>query len=129
MDAWTSDELEAIGTSEELRIASLQADGSLSRSTIIWVVRLGDDLYVRSYLGRGSNWFRRVQARHEGHIQAGGIDKDVTLVEVADASINDELDAQYRAKYSHHSQSVVESVMTPDARSASIKLVPRRSAA
>ena len=122
--AWTHDELEAIGAAEELDIASLQSDGRLSRSTTIWVVRLGDDLYVRSYLGRGSNWFRRTQATHEGHIRAGGIEKDVTLVEVDDPAINDAIDSLYREKYRRYSKSVVDSVMTSEARSATIRLMP-----
>ena len=45
----------------------------------IWVVRHGDDLYVRSRRGRTSTWFRGVQDRHEGHISADGVDKDVRL--------------------------------------------------
>jgi len=129
MSAWTQEELEAIGAAEELDIASLQSDGSLSRSTTIWVVRLGDDLYVRSYLGRGSHWFRRTQARHEGHIQTGGVDKDVILIEVDDPAINDQLDSVYRDKYRRYSKPVVDSVMTPEARSATIQLVPQAEAA
>jgi len=129
MSAWTREELEAIGAAEELDIASLRSDGSLSRSTTIWVVRLGDDLYVRSYLGRGSHWFQRTQARHEGHIQAGGIEKDVALVEVDDPTINDQLDGLYREKYRRYSKPVVDSVMTPEARSATIRLVPQEDAA
>lgn len=125
MTTWTNDELDEIGGAEELTIASVLADGTLSEPTIIWVVRLGDDLYVRSYLGRGSKWFRRVQARHEGHIRAGGVEAQVAFVEEPDPPINDQIDALYRAKYSHHSKSVVDSVMTPEARSATIKLVPR----
>ena len=96
MTAWTSDELNKIGTAEELRIASLRADGTLRKPVIIWVVRLGDDLYVRSVNGRTSAWFRGVQTRHEGHIQAGGVEKDVTFVEEADPEINDQIDAAYQ---------------------------------
>ena len=69
MTAWTSDELNKIGKAEELQIASLRADGTLRKPVIIWVVRLGDDLYVRSVNGRTSGWFRGVQTRHEGHIR------------------------------------------------------------
>jgi len=47
---------------------------------IIWVVRDGDELYVRSANGRDSAWFRGVQVRHEGRIWAGGVEKDVTFV-------------------------------------------------
>ena len=39
-------------TAEELEIAASRPDGSLHRFTTIWVVRVGDDLYVRSYRGR-----------------------------------------------------------------------------
>ena len=48
MTAWTSEELNKIGKAEELQIASLRKDGSLRSMRIIWVVRVGDDLYVRS---------------------------------------------------------------------------------
>ncbi|MFN2107909.1 MAG: DUF2255 family protein [Candidatus Promineifilaceae bacterium] len=37
-----------MGNAEELRIASLRSDGTLRKPVIIWVVRVGDDLYVRS---------------------------------------------------------------------------------
>ena len=95
MTAWTSDELNKIGTAEELQIASLRGDGTLRKPVTIWVVRHGDDLYVRSVNGRSAAWFRGTQVRHEGHIQAGGVDKDVTFVE-ADPDINDQIDAAYR---------------------------------
>ena len=89
----------------------------------IWVVRHGDDLYVRSVNGRESSWFRGAQERHEAHVEAGGADKDVLLVETDD--VNDELDAAYRAKYRRYAESIVGSIVTPQARAATLKLVPR----
>ncbi len=125
MTTWTSDELTRIGKAGELRIESLRRDGTLRNPVTIWVVRLGDDLYVRSVNGRTSAWFRNVQARHEGHIRAGGVDKDVTFVEAdGDAGLNDEIDAVYRAKYGYPS-SAVSHITSPAARAATIKLVPR----
>jgi hypothetical protein len=56
----------------------------------IWVVRVDDDLYVRSWKGRAGRWFRAIQVRHEGHVQAGAVDKDVTFVAEAADDINDE---------------------------------------
>jgi len=73
MTTWTSDELNRIGKAEELQIASLRRDGTLRKPVIIWVVRLGDDIYVRSVYGHGSAWFRGVQTSHEGQIRAGGL--------------------------------------------------------
>jgi len=127
MTAWTGNELNKIGAAEELQIASLRQDGTLRKWVTIWVVRLGDDLYVRSVNGRESAWFRGVQARHEGRIRAGGVEKDVTFVEEPDSAINDPVDAAYRAKYHHYAASIVGSIVTPKARSAMVKLVPRQT--
>jgi len=125
MTTWTSDELTKIGTAEELQIASLRRDGTLRKPVTIWVIRLGDDLYVRSVNGRTSAWFRGAQARHEGRIQAGGVDKDVTFVEEAGPDINDQIDAAYRTKYRRYAASIISHIVSPEARSATIKLVPR----
>jgi hypothetical protein len=124
MTAWTSDELTKIGTAEELEIASLRADGTLGKPVTIWVVRVGDDLYVRSVNGRTSAWFRGTQVRHAGHIQAGGVDKDVAFVEETNPGINGQIDAAYRTKYRRYPQDVAPMV-TPEVRAATIKLVPR----
>jgi hypothetical protein len=55
MSPWTNDELKKIGNAEELLIASLRTDGTLRKPRIIWVVRVDDDLYVRSVNGRTSD--------------------------------------------------------------------------
>src|SRR5947209_4918769 len=99
MATWSNDELDRIGRADELHIASLRSDGSLRTPVTIWVVRHGDDLYVRSYKGQGGAWFRAAQTRHAGQIRAGGVEKDVTFVEEPDPGINDQIDAAYRAKY------------------------------
>ena len=126
MTAWTSEELNKIGKAEELRITSLRGDGTLRKPVIIWVVHLGDDLYVRSVNGRTSGWFRGTQVRHEGRIQAGGVDKDVSFVEETDPDINKQVDAAYLTKYRRYPQWVAPMVV-PEARAATIKLVPRRT--
>ena len=124
MASWTSDELNKIGKTEELEIASLRRDGTLRNPVTIWVVRIGDDLYVRAVNGREGAWFRGTQVLHEGHIQAGGVDKDVTF-EDADPGIYVQVDAAYRAKYHHYAANVVNSVLTPKSRASTIRLVPR----
>ena len=123
MTAWTSDELSTIGAAEELQIASVRRDGTLRNPVTIWVVRHGDDLYVRSVNGRTAAWFRGAQDRHEAHIRAGGVDKDVLLVETVD--INDEVDDAYRTKYRQYAASIIDAINSADARAATLKLVPR----
>ena len=121
--AWTSDELSTIGAAEELQIAPLRQDGSLRKPVTIWVVRQGDDLFVRSMNGPTAAWFSGAQVRHEAHIHAGSVDKDVLLVETNDR--NDTIDTAYRTKYRRYAANIVNSDLTPQARAATLKLVPR----
>ena len=123
MTSWTKDEITKIGAEEELQIASRRRDGTLRKPVIIWVVRYGDDLYVRSVNGRTASWFRGTQVRHGGRIQAGGVDKDVTFVD-ASPDLNDQIDAVYRSKYRRYAASIINSIVSPTARSATIKLIP-----
>jgi len=126
MTEWTRDELNKIGTAEELEIASLRRDGTLRKPTTIWVVRVGDDLYVRSAYGPTSAWFRGVQVRHEGRIRAGGVEKDVSFGDAgAEPNLNDQIDTAYRTKYRRYEETYVKPVVSPEVRSTTIKLVPR----
>jgi len=106
MTGWASDELTAIEAADELEISSLRRDGTLRSPTTIWVVRLGDDLYVRSVNGRTAAWFRGTQVRHEGRISAGGVEKDVSFVD-ADDDIDDRIDDAYRTKYRRYAAGIV----------------------
>jgi hypothetical protein len=125
MSIWRSEELKKIGNAEELEIASMRSDGTLRKPVTIWVVRVVDDLFVRPVNGGTSAWFRGTQTRHEGHMQAAGVEKDVTFMEETDPDINTKIDAAYRSKYHRYPTSYVDSVLTEAARSATIKLVAR----
>jgi len=124
MTEWTSDEFTRIGSAEELQIASRRRDGTLRKPVTIWVVRDGDSLYVRSVKGPSGAWFRGTKERHEGWIRAGSVEKDVTFVD-ADHDIDDQVDAAYRAKYRRYAGNILNSVLTLQARSTTIKLAPR----
>ena len=124
MTRWVSDQLDKVGRAEEVQIASVGSDGTLRTPVTVWVVRHGEDLYVRSVKGRSGHWFRGVQERHEGRIRAGHVQQDLTFVD-ADHGIDDEIDAAYRAKYRRYTGSILNSVLTPEARSTTTKLVPR----
>ena len=124
MTGWTAEELTGIGGAEEVQIASLRRDGTLRKTVTVWVVPYDNSLYVRSVNGRTASWFRGVQERHQGRIRAGGDEKDVSFVD-ADHNINEQIDAAYRTKYRRYAGRILNSVLTPGARSTTMKLVPR----
>lgn len=122
MSGWTTDELDRIGAAEELEIAARRSDGTLRGPVPIWVVRFADELYVRSWRGRDGGWFRTAHASKGGHISAGGIDRDVALLDAAD-DVNDAVDEAYREKYGRYT-SHVPPMLAPPARATTLKLVP-----
>ncbi|WP_371666895.1 DUF2255 family protein [Streptomyces sp. NBC_00289] len=123
MTTWTSDELNRIAGADELEIAPLRRDGTLRGPVPIWVVRDGDDVYVRSFRGTDGAWWRSARTSREGHIRSGGVDKDVTFEEVADAESNDRIDTAYRTKYGRFGGAYVDPMVA--ARSTTLRLVPQ----
>ncbi|AEM84055.1 DUF2255 family protein [Streptomyces violaceusniger] len=98
-------------------------DGSLRDPVIMWVVRYGDDIYVRSVKGRSGPWFRGTRSRSQGRIRAGGVHKDVSFQD-ADPNEWAGVDAAYRAKYGAYT-GIVDRVLTEQARESTIRLAPR----
>jgi hypothetical protein len=123
MTAWkNTGDFEGFANAEEITIATRKQDGTLRTPRIIWVVRIGDDLYARSVNGRDAAWFRGVQSRHEGEIRTGNLSQDVSLVEVND--LNDEIDAAYWDKYRQY-PTIDPSIVRAEAQAATLRVDPR----
>jgi hypothetical protein len=95
MAAWTRDQLDRIASADELDVVSLGRDGMLGDSRTIWVVRVG------------------------------GVEKDVTFVQVDDDDLADRIDDEYRSKYERYAANIVGHTVTAEARSSTLKLAPR----
>ena len=122
--AWSRAELDTIGGAEEIEVAPRRSDGSLRDPVTIWVVRAGDSLYVRSAVkGRNAAWYRTVKETHEGRLSGGSVARDVGFV-AADPALNDEVDAAYRSKYRRYAGRILNSCLTPSARSTTLRIVP-----
>jgi hypothetical protein len=119
--AWRGDQLTQISGSEELRITTTRPDGTQRRWTPIWVVRVDDGLYIRSAAGGTSAWYRHATQHNRARIKAGGIEADVTLQPIADAAINTQVSAAYRAKYGNQG-SWLAMFLKPPATEATLRL-------
>lgn len=126
MNDWTDEELSRIGGAEELQLASVRSDGTLRPYVTMWVVRAGDDLYVRSAYGPDNPWFRRARASGIGRIRAGGLERDVTFAEAA-PDVHADIDAAYHTKYDRYGPRIVGTVVGPEVEAVTIRLVPRSS--
>lgn len=125
MTTWSPDQLNRIGTAGELRIAGARTDGTLRRPVIIWGVRVGDDVYVRSVNGTSASWYRGTRPRHEGWISSGGVEQDVGFEDIDPSEpVQEQIDTAYRNKYGAGS-SAVAAIISTTARAATMKVVPR----
>jgi hypothetical protein len=122
MTNWTDDQLDRIGGAAEVAIAPRRPDGSLGTTTIIWVVRQGTGIYVRSWRGPRGQWFTAAKRTGEGHIRAGAVDRDVTF-EPAEGVDRGAIDRAYRAKYGR--SSYVDAMVTDTAAAATLRIIPR----
>ncbi len=123
MTLWTSDELTKIGAAEELQLASVRADGILRPYVTVWVVRAGDDLYIRSAYGPTNPWYRRAKASGSGRIRAGGLERDVSFADAA-SDVHVAIDAAYHTKYDRYGPRIVGSVVGPEVKAVTIRLLP-----
>jgi len=123
MSTWTEDDLRRVGGAEELKVASFRRDGTLRPYTTIWVVRSGDDIYVRSAHGPDNGWFRRAKASRRGRIKAGGVERDVAFTDAA-PDARSAIDAAYHAKYDRYGPRIVNTVVGDQVIETTFRLVP-----
>lgn len=123
--SWDTTELERVGRATELELAARRADDTLSRYTVMWVVRVGSDLYVRSAYGPDSTWYRRALRSGRARIRAGGVERDVVFDHLApDDHVHGEIDAAFHAKYDRYGRQIVATVVGSDAAAVTLRLDP-----
>lgn len=127
MTTWTDEDLNRIGDAQELQLSSARPDGSLRPYVTMWVVRSGEDLYVRSAHGPANPWYRRARASGVGRIRAGGVERDVTFAEAAPTA-HAAIDDAYHAKYDRYGPRIVGSVVGPQVEAVTVRLLPRGAA-
>jgi len=123
MNDWTTDELDKVGSADELEVAPLRPDGSQRAYVPVWVVRVGDNLYVRSYRGREGAWYRSAVDQREGRIRAGGVERAVAFE--PDGADQEAVDEAYRAKYARYGDTYLDPMLRPGATETTLRLAAR----
>lgn len=99
---WKPETLDALGEAIEVDVTPTDRDGTRRASRTIWSIRVGDELYVRSWKGRGAVWFQDALATGRGElaVTGGGASQLVTFDEVdAAAPVQRQISATFLTKY------------------------------
>jgi hypothetical protein len=122
--AWLPSTFAEIDRAEELILVIGRAGGDAKRVPV-WVVTVDADVYVRSYTGVTSLWFRRVQADPLQAIRLAGGELPVVFENVDRRDkINKSISAAFTRKYAKFDYA---SAMTdPAAVEATLRVRPSR---
>ena len=120
---WSAEQLDLIGQSAELDIASRRVGGTLRSPVPIWVVGVEGAVYVRTWYRRTTGWFGHVIEVPRAHIHVPGLDADVIVTDLGDgpSGLRASVDAAYRSKYGAGHRSMV----TDDAAATTLRLDPQ----
>jgi hypothetical protein len=122
--SWSGNQLSKIGEADELQVSSVRPDGGLRPYVTIWVVRLGDDLYIRSGYGPENGWYRRARTSRAGRVRADGVTQDVAF-EDADPALRERIDEAYHEKYDKYGPAIVGEVVGEKLAGVTFRLLPR----
>ena len=81
---WSREQVERIGKAGELQIATKRADGTLRRWVPIWVVCVGEQVFVRTWYRRDTGWFGHVLDSRRARIRVPGLEADVDVEDVGE---------------------------------------------
>jgi hypothetical protein len=120
-DRWDPDVLDLMARRREVTIETARASGE-PRRTVIWVVVVGADPYVRSVRGPRGAWFRELTRRGAGVLRVGGRSVSILAEAATDAATVEAVGAALVAKYGTGASTV--SMLQPDTLPTTIRLLP-----
>lgn len=96
-EQWANEQLDGLSRAGEIEVTPLRKDGTAGRSTTIWLVRVGDDLLIRSYRGLKGGWYRAATRTGRGRVNIGATGYDVVFEPAPDVD-HAAVDGAYRAE-------------------------------
>ena len=95
-----------------------------ARARPAWGLRSASAWIGSSSSALENGWFVHALASGEGHIRAGGVERDVAF-ERPDSTVDAGVEEAYHAKYDRHGPRIVGTVVGPEAARTTLRLAPR----
>ncbi len=122
MNVWQTDTARELAAPQEVELATRRRDGSLRTPRTIWIVAVGNQVFIRSTNGRGAAWFTAAVSTGSGQLTAGATTVDIGFIETSEADLP-AVDRAYREKYGAYA-SIVDHLVEPGPRAATLEVVP-----
>jgi DNA ligase D-like protein (predicted 3'-phosphoesterase) len=118
--------LNLLHETEEVYIETRRDPGSPEQRTIIWVVVVGGEVFVRSVHGEKGRWYQRFSAHPEGALIAGDARIPVQAAPATGGETVDVVSAAFRSKYERAWPGPTAGMVRPEALPTTLKLSPAR---
>lgn len=116
--------LSTLETIEEIELETTTPDGGRTHRTIIWVVTVGDQVFVRSVNGSAARWYREARQTPDLILHAGDESIPVTAVLAADPGSVQRVSDAFKAKYARRSAASTASMLQPHTLETTMRLEP-----
>jgi hypothetical protein len=116
--------LNLLDETEEVYIETRGDADSREHRTIIWVVVVGSEVFVRSVHGREGRWYQRISAHPEGALLVEDARVSVSAAPATDDETVDAVSAAFRSKYEQAWPGPTAGIVRPETLPTTLKLSP-----
>ena len=122
--SFEAETLRFLGDNREVKIETRRDAGSPEHRTIIWVVVVEGEVFVRSVRGPRGRWYREISSNPEGALHVGERRIPVRAVPATDETTVDAVSEAYRSKYEESLPGPTAAMVRPDVLPTTLKLSP-----
>ena len=119
--SFATDDLQRLAAAEEIEIET-QAPDNPARRTVIWVVVDDGEVFVRTYRGADSRWFKDIAANPAVAIHVDGKRLPATAIPATDPDAIERTSTGFLRKYGDDPAS--KSMVTPEVIDTTLRLEP-----
>ena len=116
--------LQLLDDTREVRIETRRDEDAPAHRTIIWVVAVDGDVFVRSVRGEKGRWYREVSANPSAALHVSDRRIPVRAVPVTDEPTVGAVSEAYRSKYGRISPGSTRAMLRPETLPTTLRLEP-----
>ncbi len=123
-DSFDNETLQLLDGIEEVHIETRREQDAPEHRTIIWVMVVDGEVFVRSVRGPEGRWYQEISANLEGALHAGDHHIPVRAVPATDGSTVEAVSEAIRGKYGRTSPGSTQAMLSPETLPTTLKLLP-----
>jgi len=123
-DSFDTETLRILDETKEVYIETRRDGDSPEHRTIIWVVVVEDEVFVRSVRGQRGRWYREISSNPEGAMHVEDDRIPVHATPATDEPTVDAVSDAFRSKYEESSPGPTAAMVRPEILPTTLKLSP-----